>query len=266
MTGPVVAVLAGRGKTGRAVAAALARRGAVPRPVGREIGEGPAALRGARSVYLVAPNLYEDEPRYVEDVLRAAHAAGVDRVVYHSVAAPYAPNMPHHVGKARTEDLARRGPLRWTILQPCAYQQNFVPALRGEAPSLRVPYDPVRPFGLVDLEDVAEAAAVALLDDTHVGATYELGGPALLGAADVAAVASKVLGVEVPVERISFEEWSRTAGAGQGERERLWLRRMFAYYDRYGLPAGALPLRGLLGREPTGLDVALRRELSAPDL
>lgn len=264
MTAPVVAVLAGRGKTGRAVAAALGRRGALARLVGREIGDGPAVLRGVRSLYLVAPNMGEDEPGYVESVLRAAESAGVGTVVYHSVTAPYAPDMPHHVGKARAEDLVRRGPLPWTILQPCAYQQNFVPALQREAPSIRVPYDPARPFGLVDLVDVAEAAAEVLLEERHRGATYELGGPALLGVADVAAVSSEVLGVQVPVERISVEEWEHSDGAGLGDRERLWLSRMFAYYDRHGLPAGSLPLRGLLGREPNDLHTTLRRELAPP--
>ena len=60
MTAPVVAVLAGRGKTGRAVAAALGRRGALARPVGREIGDGPAVLHGAQAVYVMAPNMGED--------------------------------------------------------------------------------------------------------------------------------------------------------------------------------------------------------------
>ena len=264
MTGPVVAVLAGRGKTGRAVAAALARCGVEVRLVGREIDEG-AALEGVQSMYLVAPNMCGHEPRYVEDALRAAVAAGVRRVVYHSVAAPYAPDMPHHVGKARAEDVVRRGAIPWTILQPCAYQQNFVPGLRGATPSVRVPYDPARTFGLVDLDDVAEAAAGVLLDDAHVGATYELGGPTLLSAADVARTASLVLGVEVPVEHISVEEWTQTLGAGLRSRERLWLGRMFTYYDRYGLPAGALALRGVLGRAPHDLVTALRRELTSDD-
>jgi NAD(P)H dehydrogenase (quinone) len=29
--------------------------------------------------------------------------------------------------------------------------------------------------------------------------------------------------------------------------EHPWLRAMFAYYDRHGLPVGTLPLRALLG-------------------
>lgn len=262
MTGREVAVLAGRGKTGRAVTSALVRRGVTARPVGSELHRDPvAALSGATAVHVVAPNMYADEPDYVAAVLGAAVRAGVGHVAYHSVAAPYAPGMPHHLGKARAEDVVRRGPLPWTILQPCAYVQNFVPALRGDRPSLRVPYDPDRGFGLVDLADVAEAAAVVLTDDAHRGATYELGGPSTVSVRDVAVVAGDVLGAAVPVEQVDPDEWTRTDGAGLGERERQWLLAMFDYYDRYGLPAGSLPLRCLLGREPADLRTALAREL-----
>jgi uncharacterized protein YbjT (DUF2867 family) len=262
VTGAEVAVLGGRGKTGRAVASALARRGARPRVVGRELVADPvAALSGVGAVYVVAPNMYADEPDYVSAVLTAARQAGVDRVVYHSVAAPYAPGMPHHLGKAAAEDVVRRLAATWTILQPCAYVQNFVTALRMEQPVLRVPYDVDRPFGLVDLADVATAAATVLLDDAHAGATYELGGPALVTPRDVAVTASDVLGIDVPLERVTPEEWARTDGAGLGERERAWLTAMFGYYDRHGLPAGSLPLRCLLGREPADLWTVLTREL-----
>lgn len=262
MTSHEVAVLAGRGKTGRAVASALATRGVAARQVGSELHHDPvAALSGASAVYVIAPNMYADEPDHVAAVLGAAARAGVGHVVYHSVAAPYAPSMPHHLGKARAEDVVRRGPLPWTILQPCAYVQNFVPALRADAPALRVPYDVDRPFGLVDLADVAEAAAVVLTDDAHRGATYELGGPALVGVRDVAAAAASVLGHEVPVERADPDEWARTDGADLGEREREWLLAMFAYYDRHGLPTGPVPLRCLLDRDPAPLVSTLAREL-----
>jgi uncharacterized protein YbjT (DUF2867 family) len=263
VTGAEVVVLGGRGKTGRAVASALAERGARPRPVGRELVADPVgALAGASAVYVVAPNMYADEPDYVSAVLTAAAEAGVDRVVYHSVAAPYAPEMPHHVGKAVAEDVVRRLAPSWTILQPCAYVQNFLPALRVDQPVLRVPYDPDRPFGLVDLADVASAAATVLLEDGHAGATYELGGPSLVSVRDVAAAASDVLAIDVPLERVTTAEWARTVGAGLGERERAWLTAMFGYYDRHGLPAGSLPLRCLLGHEPTDLRTVLARELA----
>lgn len=231
---PRVALLGGHGKTGRAVAEALAARGAIAVPLGRaDRGDLVGAVRGCAAAYLIAPNLHPDEPGYVAEALAALDAAGVGRVVYHSVAAPYTPGMPHHLGKAHAEDLVRRGGLAWTVLQPGPYLQN----LDLIAP-VRVPYRTDAPFGFLDLSDLGEAAATVLLEDGHEGATYEL-------ASRRATVAELAAEAGVSASRMSPEEWAGGPGAGLGERERSWLLAMFDYYDRHGLPVGTLPLRAL---------------------
>jgi NAD(P)H dehydrogenase (quinone) len=161
-----VAVLGGHGKTGRAVCAALDD----PVPLGRaDWPDLAGAMAGCEAAYVIAPNLHPDEPAYVASALTALTAAGVGRVVYHSVASPYVPAMPHHVGKAVSEDLVRRSGLAWTILQPGAYLQNL--DLTGP---LDLPYSPDVRFGFLDLADLGRAAAVVLTEDGHEGATYEL--------------------------------------------------------------------------------------------
>jgi uncharacterized protein YbjT (DUF2867 family) len=257
-----VAVVGASGKTGTRVAEALALRGVPVRRLGRtELADPVAAFEGSAAAYLIAPNLHPDEPVLVGGWMEALRAAGVGRVAYHSVAWPYAPAMPHHLAKAETEDLVRRSGLAWTVLQPCAYVQNVVPGLRAAAPAVRVPYSVDRPFGLVDLADVGEAAAVVLTEDGHVGATYELGGPSLVTVRGVARTAAEVLGREVPAERLDPEVWVRGPGSEVPERERAWLLAMFASYDRYGLPAASASLRAVLGREPRGVEAVLRREI-----
>ena len=259
-----VAVVGASGKTGTRVAEALALRGVPVRRLGRtELADPVAAFEGSAAAYLIAPNLHPDEPALVGGWVEALRAAGVGRVAYHSVAWPYAPAMPHHLAKAETEDLVRRSGLAWTVLQPCAYVQNVVPGLRAAAPAVRVPYSVDRPFGLVDLADVGEAAAVVLTEDGHVGATYELGGPSLVTLADVARAAAQVRGVPVPAERLDPRAWAGGAGAGMDPRERDWLLAMFAFYDAYGLPTGGVPLQALLGRAPRDLRTTLTRELTA---
>jgi NAD(P)H dehydrogenase (quinone) len=208
----VIAVLGGHGKTGRAVCAALAARDVEARPLGRA--DWPAlatAVQGCEAAYLIAPNLHPDEPAYVTEALAALSAAGVGRVGYHSVASPYAPDMPHHVGKAISEDLVRRSGLAWTILQPGAYLQNL-----DLSHAVEVPYDVHAVFGFADLADVAEVAALVLTQDGHVGATYEL-------ASDAGVTA-------------------RCTDA----RPDGWLGRMFDYYDRHGLPVGTRTMAALL--------------------
>ena len=210
-----VAVFAGRGKTGRAVSAHLTDA----RPLGRDRWD----LTGCDAAYLIAPNLHPDEPAYVAAALEAMRAARVGRVVYHSVASPYVPAMPHHVGKAVSEDLVRRSGLAWTILQPGAYLQN----LDLSGPTVGVPYDVDAVFGFLDLADLGVAAARVVLEDGHEGATYEL--------------ASR---------RATVRQLAAEAGAEARRVEdpgtHPWLSAMFAYYDAHGLPAGTLTLRALL--------------------
>ena len=217
-----VAVVGGHGKTGRAVCAGLAE--AVP--LGRaDRPDLAGAMAGCDAVYLIAPNLHPDEAAYVAEVLEASRSAGVDRVVYHTVASPYAPAMPHHLGKARSEDLVRRSGLTWTILQPGAYLQNLVLS-RGP---VQVPYDVEAPFGFLDLDDLAAVAGVVLTEDGHAGATYEL-------ASRRSSVAGLAAEAGLSAERV----------ADPGTHP--WLTAMFAYYDEHGLPVGTHVLASLLGR------------------
>ena len=184
-------------------------------------------MAGCSAAYVIAPNLHPAEPAYVAEALAALHAAGVGRVVYHSVASPYVPAMPHHLNKAVSEDLVRRSGLAWTILQPGAYLQNL--DLSGDENGVvTVPYDVHAVFGFLDLADLGEAAAVVLTEDGHVGATYEL-------ATRQATVAEVAAEAGVRADRT----YVRTAG---------WLGAMFAYYDDHGLPVGTRPLDSLLGR------------------
>ena len=225
-----VAVVGGNGKTGRAVAAALATRGVDVVPTGRadwdRLG---AAVRGCDAAYVIAPNMHPDEPAYVAGALAALRDVGVRRVAHHSVASPYAPAMPHHLGKAVAEDVVRRSGLAWTILQPGAYLQNL-----DLTRTVRLPYSPDAPFGFADLADVAEVAALVLTEPGHEGATYELA----TRRATVAELAAEA-GVDVVVEPQTGEPTTR---------EETWLRAMFAYYDRHGLPVGTRVMNALLGR------------------
>ena len=246
MTGPV-AVLGGSGKTARAVRDALVARGAEAIAVGRaEWPDLAKVLAQTERAFVSAPNMHEDERTFVLEAVETARSAGVRRLVYHSVASPYAPDMPHHLAKARAEDVVRRGGIAWTILQPGAYLQNF--PLDGTP--VRIAYRGDAPFGLTHLGDLGAAAATALLEDGHEGATYELASIRATPA-DVAAAAGADLDVITP------DAWARTDGASLEPRVRDWLLAMFAYYDRHGLPAGTLPMRALLGRAPTTLAEAV---------
>lgn len=220
-------------------------------------------LSGCQSIYIIAPNMHPDEAGYVGAVIDAARQAGVHRLVYHSVAAPYEPELPHHLGKAEAESVVRRSGLLWTILQPAVYLQNFLPALIGPDPVLSVPYDPARGFTFVDLADIAEVAAVVLTDDGFTGATLELGGTRIMSVAELAAEASTALGRQVSVEQITAAQWRAGPGWELPVHVRTWLEAMFEYYDQHGLVCGTLAMRTLLGRVPADVAAVIARTLNA---
>ncbi|SEC70123.1 Uncharacterized conserved protein YbjT, contains NAD(P)-binding and DUF2867 domains [Nocardioides exalbidus] len=219
-----VAVVGGHGKTGRAVCDALGAVDVGALPLGRaDWPDLAAAAAGCEAAYVIAPNLHPDEPAYVGEVLTALIEAGIRRVVYHSVASPYAPSMPHHLGKAASEDLVRRSDLDWTILQPGAYLQNL-----DLTAAIDLPYSPDRPFGFLDLTDLGRAAAVVLTQPGHVGATYEL-------ASRVATVRELATGAGVEVRHVP------------DPKTHPGLSAMFEYYDDHGLLVGTRTLAALLG-------------------
>jgi NAD(P)H dehydrogenase (quinone) len=276
MTPRRVLVTGAGGKTGRAVIAALAARGAgvralvrdpdrhadlvdlgrdveVVRGDQREVDDLHAALEGTGAAYAVAPNVSPHERAMTLAMLAACRAAGVDRLVLHSVVHPQLRAMAHHADKALAEELVVESGLRWTILQPNAYLQNlagYLDELRAGA--YRVPYAVDRGLAMVDLRDVAEVAARCLVDDLGVHATFELSGPAEVSPEEVAALAGERLGTEVFARRQDPDDWAAEHEELDPEtRQRLLA--MFRHYDEHGSPGDATVLAALLGRTPRGL-------------
>lgn len=278
----MILVTGASGKTGRAVVAALARAGAPTRALvrhpsqieeltqlgAREAIEGDMrllpdlrrAMDGVRAVYHICPNLHPDEVQIGRDVIAAAVETGVEHLVLHSVLHPQAEQMPHHANKLRVEEAVFETGLDFTILQPAAYMQNLLAgwALIAENGALRVPYPVETRLSLVDLEEVAECAAIVLTQPGHAAATYELAGTPALSQTEVASVLSDALGRPVRAQAEPVEAWeARARTAGLGEHERATLIRMFDYYGRHGLVGNPNVLTWLLGREPkTLLDFA----------
>ena len=274
----MILVTGAAGKTGKAVVKALAGEGASVRALIRspehadtlmalgaaEVALGsftdPAALAraaaGAQAIYHICPNVSPEEVAYARAVVAAAKAQGVTRFVYHSVLHPQIETMPHHWAKLRTEEMLFASGFDLTILQPTAYMQNIVGAWRGvtENGVFRVPYPVETRLSLVDLEDVAEAAALVLTQDGHAGATYELAGTAPLSQLEVASAIGAALRRDVRAEAESIAAWqARTRAAGMGDYERATLAAMFRYYAAHGLVGNDKTLRWLLGRAPTDL-------------
>ncbi|MEJ2554807.1 MAG: NmrA family NAD(P)-binding protein [Anaerolineae bacterium] len=211
------------------------------------------AAYGVRAVYHICPNVSPDEVAMGQAAIAAARSAGVEHFVYHSVLHPQTEAMPHHWQKLRVEEKLFESGLPYTILQPSAYMQNVLAHWQQilEQGIYPVPYAVDTWLSLVDLEDVAAAAAVVLTQAGHVGATYELAGAEALTQVEVAAILSQQLGRPVRAKVVSRATWKRGARAsGLGDYQVQTLLRMFDYYERYGFWGNPRVLSWLLGRPP----------------
>ena len=271
----MILVTGAAGKTGRAVIRALTAQGAVVRALVHrpeqvrsveELGAQEAlagdmrvqatmeqAARGVRAVYHICPNVSPDEVAIGEIAISAARSAGVERFVYHSVLHPQTEAMPHHWHKLHVEERLFESGLRYTILQPSAYMQNVLAHWDQtlEQGIYPVPYPAETRLGMVDLEDVAAAAAVVLTESGHAGATYELGGAETLSQIEVAAILGQQLGRPVRAEVVPLETWERRARAsGLSDYQVETLVKMFRYYARHGFWGNPRVLGWLLRRPP----------------
>jgi uncharacterized protein YbjT (DUF2867 family) len=276
------------GKTGRAILHALAGRGVqstalvhrqqqaddlrqagADRVVLGDMADPDAlaeAMRSARTVYHICPNVSPDEVALGQQVIESARAGGIEHFVYHSVLHPQTEAMPHHWGKLRVEELIFQSGLPFTILQPAAYMQNLLPRWQeiSEQGLYRAPYPPETRLSMVDLEDVAEAAANVLTQADHIGATYELVGPGYLSQTDIAHILSEVLDHPVRAEQIPLDTWRQNAErSGMSAQAMDTLIKMFAYYESYGLRGNPNVLGWLIGRPPTSFEDFARRLNSA---
>ena len=263
--GPVL-VLGATGKSGRRVADRLDALGVAVRRASRtgatrfswddESTWGPA-LDGVAAVYVAyAPDLaVPGAPETVERLAAAAHAAGARRLVLLS-------------GRGETEAqraealVAGAFPAR-TVVRCAFFDQNFSesfllgPVLDGV---LALPAgDVAEPF--VDLEDVADVAVAALVDDAHAGQVYELTGPRLLTFADAVAEIAAATGREVAFVPITPDELAAGLRAqGVPDDEIDLVRYLFTeVLDGRGAHL-ADGVRRALGSEPRDLREFARRE------
>jgi NAD(P)H dehydrogenase (quinone) len=212
------------------------------------------AAKGVQAIYHICPNVHPNEVASARRLIAAATGAGATRFVYHSVLHPQVEAMPHHWNKLRVEEMLFSAELDFTILQPTAYMQNSLAEWdRIKRDGLyRVPYPIETRLSLVDLDDVADAAAMVLTNAGHSSATYELVGTPPLSQTEIAGIFSDALNKTVRAEAETVESWEQRArGAGTDDYQRETLIKMFRAYARDGLKGNPNVLTWLLGRPPT---------------
>ncbi|MET0133094.1 MAG: NAD(P)H-binding protein [Kibdelosporangium sp.] len=154
-----------------------------------------AALPGVDKVFLVWPFFGTDG---LAEVL-AAIAEQTRRLVYLS-------SSGDTTWAADAEKAIDQAGLRWTFLRPTGFAGNalgFAAEIKA-GDVVRAPYPGLtRP--LIHERDIAAVGVLALLDDQHVGARYELSGPELLSQVEQVQIIGDAIGRELRFEEISPE-------------------------------------------------------------
>lgn len=159
-----------------------------------------AAVAGIRGVFLVPPAAFGPsgwdaalEAARGTAVIDAAARAGVEQIVFTGVASMNDDSSWGMAGKGQIEDALAAGDMRYTVLRPVRFMENYV--LRGS------PVDGIidgvhkhlfpadRPLQMIAIADIAAFAALAFADPARFhGRTLELAGDAITPVAAAAAI------------------------------------------------------------------------------
>jgi uncharacterized protein YbjT (DUF2867 family) len=214
------------------------------------------ALAGVEAAYLVCspvPQLVEMETNF----LKAAKAARTPHVVINSAlgAADFEKTFPSWHRKV--EEFARASGLKITILRPNGFMQNvasyYGPTIRAQDAIYSTIGD--ARISLIDVRDVAAAAATALTNPTAAGKTYELSGPEAVSYAELAQRISKLAGR--PIKFINLTKEQMLAGMQASGMPAEQAKNVLDLDDYYRTGKGAASdaeLRQLLTRPPRKLD------------
>ena len=221
MTASPILVIGATGKVGRRVAAKLTASGHAVRAAGRQAAlpfdwqdrsTWPAQFSGVETAYisyypdLAAPGAGSDIAALVE----TARTAGLKRMVLLSGRG--------ETGAERCESILAESGLGYTLLRAAFFNQNFTEGLMYPgvmAGQLALPAGMrLEPF--IDVNDIAEIAAVALTDDRHHNQLYELTGPRLLSFADAAAEIGAASGRSLSYQPIGLDDFHAAIASEMG--------------------------------------------------
>ncbi|MGV2982135.1 SDR family oxidoreductase [Microbacterium sp. AGC85] len=219
-----------------------------------------AALDGVDSVLLISGSEVGRRVPQHKAVIDAAKAAGVSKLVYTSAPKATTSDLilaPEH--KA-TEELIAASGVPSVILRNNWYTENYAgsAAQAAETGVLAASVGEGK-VASASRRDFADAAAVVLLEDGHIGEVYELAGDAAWDFSELAAAIGEVAGRPVEYRALSTDEHTaQLAAAGLDEGTIGFVTGLDA-----GIRGGALgdtdgTLARLIGRPTTPLVEGLR--------
>ena len=157
------------------------------------------ALAGVDVLVLISSSDFNDRAGQHANVIAAAKAAGVGRIIYTSIlkgeASPLMLAQDHIV----TEAALKASGIAYTILRNGWYTENYTGSLGGAlAAGAMIGSAGTGRIATAARADYAEAIAVTATGAGHAGKTYELAGDTSYTLADMAAEVSRQTGKTIP--------------------------------------------------------------------
>jgi uncharacterized protein YbjT (DUF2867 family) len=185
-----------------------------------------------------------------------ARRAGVKHITYLSVfKADTMRDAPHMATKLAVENAIRHSGIPFTFLRPNGYMQSEAQIVKPVIMAMGFYPMPLGEEGIsmVDVRDIAQAAAISLTEEGHEGQTYDLVGPTVVSGVSNAALWSKLLGKAVTYAGHDMDAWEAMARGQMPAWLIFDLRAMFEEFYSEGFTATAVQiarLTKLLGHAP----------------
>ncbi len=222
-----------------------------------------ASLKGVDTLMLVSSSEVGQRAVQHRNVIDAAKAAGVQRIVYTSLLNAGASPLDLADEHRQTEADLKASGITHTVLRNGWYAENYTGSISGAlANGAFIGSAREGRISAASRADFAEAAAVVLTTDGHNGKIYELAGDNAWTLNDLAAEVSRQTGRTIPYRDLPAADYA-AALAGFGLPEPL--TRAIAGWD-VGASRGALfhegrDLSRLIGRPTTPLSASVSEAL-----
>lgn len=222
------------------------------------------ALAGVGTLLLISSSEIGQRAAQHRNVIEAARAAGVKRIVYtsllHADASPLSLAGEHR----ETEAMLKASGISAVILRNGWYTENYTGSIGGAlAGGAFIGSAGDGKISSAARADYAEAAVAVLTTAGHDGKTYELAGDAAYTLADLAAEISRQTGKAIPYRNLPASEYAAAlAGFGLPEGFAQAIAGWDVEASKGALFDGGKQLSALIGRPTTPLSTSVAAALA----
>lgn len=222
------------------------------------------AVQNVDKVFLLGPPLTLKVDELLNSFIDFLNEKGIKRVVYFSAfgSDKMGSSLDFHI---KIEEKLKNDGFDYTILRPSFFAQNFKNYDYENITEREIIFSVAGTgkVGFVDVHDIANVAATALLNDGHSKKTYELTGPETHSFTDVATLLSDVLGKEITYPNPSAAQFRDVlAQAGAPAFIADYLIEVYSAIVKNEVNIITNDIEKVTGKKPTSLKEVLKRDFN----